>query len=114
MCHAAAVPCAFLTYPHQELTPNPYTTSEYYHALFGRTPLAEDDYLVHERRPGEIAIDAVIRQVSETENLPLIDTQPAFANTKGGGLFLIDWHHPTAKGHALITATVLAAMSGPP
>jgi len=120
LCHAAGVPCAFLTYPHQELPPNPYTRTEYYHALFGRTPLAEDDYVVRERRPGEIAIDAVIREVSEREDVALIDTQPAFAaalaaaTTPGAGLFLADWHHPTPKGHRLIAETVFAAIRGAP
>jgi lysophospholipase L1-like esterase len=112
MCHAAGVPCAFLTYPHQDLPPNPYTRTEYYHALFGRTPISEADYLVHDRRPGEIAIDAIIRQVAESQGVALIDTQPAFASATGGGLFLSDWHHPTAKGHALIARTVFAAIRG--
>jgi lysophospholipase L1-like esterase len=112
MCHAAGVPCAFLTYPHQDLPPNPYTKTEYYHALFGRTPISEGDYLVHERRPGEIAIDAVIRQVAERADVPLIDTQPAFVQASGGGLYQSDWHHPTAKGHRFIAATVFAALRG--
>jgi len=111
MCHAAGVPCAFVTYPHQELPPNPYTRTEYYHALFGRTPLSEADYLVQERRPGEIALDAVIRRVSEREDIPLIDTQRVFA-AAGEGLFLADWHHPTAAGHDLIARTVFSAISG--
>ncbi len=112
MCHAAGVPCAFLTYPHQDLPPNPYTKTEYYHALFGRTPIGETDYLVRDRRPGEIAIDAVIRTVAESADVPLIDTQPAFVTATGGGLYQSDWHHPTAKGHRLIAATVFAALRG--
>lgn len=111
MCHAAAVPCAFLTYPHQDLPANPYTKTEYYHALFGRTPIGEDDYLIHDRRPGEIAIDAVIRTVAESADVPLIDTQPAFL-AGGDGLYQADWHHPTAKGHRLIAETVHAALRG--
>ncbi len=110
MCHAAQVACALLTYPHRELPSNPYTRTEYYHALFGRTPLSEDDYLIHERRPGEIAIDAVIRHVSETEGLTMIDLQPAFASTNHDDLFLPDLHHPTAAGHARIARTVFDAM----
>lgn len=115
MCHAAGVPCAFLTYPHQDLPPNPYTQTEYYHALFGRTPLGDADYLVQERQPGEIAIDAVIRTVSEAEGIALIDTQAAFvAAAPGGGLYLPDWHHPTAAGHRLIAETVYAAIRDRP
>jgi lysophospholipase L1-like esterase len=110
MCHAAGVPCAFLTYPHQDLPPNPYTKTEYYHALFGRTPITDADYLVKDRQPGEIAIDAVIRTVGEAERIPVIDTQPAFVAATGGGLYLADWHHPTPKGHRLIATTVLAAL----
>jgi lysophospholipase L1-like esterase len=110
MCRAAGLPCALLTYPHTELPPNPYTRSEYYHAMFGRTPLAEADYLVADRRPGEIAIDAVIRRVGETEGVPVIDLQPAFARAAGSALFLPDLHHPTAAGHALIARTVRETM----
>jgi lysophospholipase L1-like esterase len=110
MCASAAVPCALLTYPHQELPPNPYTRTEYYHALFGRTPLSEDDYLVHDRRPGEIAIDAIIREVGESEGVPVIDSQPAFVASGRHDLFLSDWHHPTAAGHVIIADTVFAAI----
>ncbi|MCC6764625.1 MAG: hypothetical protein IT293_08175 [Deltaproteobacteria bacterium] len=111
MCHAAGVPCALLTYPHQDLPPNPYTTSEYYHALFGRTPIGDADYLVRDRLPGEIAIDAVIRTVGERTDVPVIDTQPAFLAATGGGLFQADWHHPTASGHRVIAETVFAWLS---
>jgi lysophospholipase L1-like esterase len=110
LCRTAGVPCALLTYPHQELPPNRYTRTEYYHALFGRTPLAESDYLIRDRRPGEIAIDAVIRQVGETEGLPVIDLQPAFETATTGPLFQADWHHPTAAGHALMAASVATAV----
>jgi lysophospholipase L1-like esterase len=110
LCRAAGVPCAFLTYPHQDLPPNPYTTREYYHALFGRTPITDADYLVRDREPGEIAIDAVIRTVGRAEDVPVIDTQPAFARDTSGGLYLADWHHPTAKGHRLIAEAVLAVL----
>ena len=112
LCHAAGVPCAFLTYPHQELPPNPYTRTEYYHALFGRTPLSEDDYLVHDRRPGEIAIDAIIRDVGESEGIPVVDLQPGFASSDRRDLYQSDWHHPTAPGHAIIADTVYAAIRG--
>jgi lysophospholipase L1-like esterase len=110
LCHAAGVPCALLTYPHQELPPNPYTRTEYYHALFGRTPLAESDYLVRDRRPGEIAIDAVIRTVGDSVGLPVIDLQPAFATATAGPLFQSDLHHPTAAGHVLMASTVARAI----
>jgi lysophospholipase L1-like esterase len=106
LCRAAGVPCALLTYPHRTLPPNPYTRTEYYHALFGRTPLAEADYRIRDRRPGEIAIDAVIRVVGETEGLPVIDLQPAFAAPASEPLFLGDLHHPTAAGHARMAAAV--------
>ncbi len=110
MCIASGVSCAFLTYPHQDLPPNPYTRTEYYHALFGRTPIGEADYLIHDRKPGEIAIDAIIREAAESASIPLIDTQPAFVAATGGGLYQADWHHPTAAGHRLIADTVFAAL----
>jgi GDSL-like lipase/acylhydrolase family protein len=112
MCRAARVPCAFLTYPHQVLPPTASARTEYYHSIFGRTPLAESDYLLHDRRPGEIAIDAVIRHVGETEGLPVIDTQPAFDAAKGQDLFLADYHHPTPAGHDLIGHAVFDAVRG--
>ena len=110
LCRAARVPCAFLTYPHQLLPANPYTRTEYYHVLFGRTPLAESEYLFHDRRPGEIGIDAVIRHVAEREELPLIDLQPPFERADRHDLFLADYHHPTAAGHALIAQAVCDAI----
>jgi lysophospholipase L1-like esterase len=109
MCRAAGVPCAFLTYPHQLLPPTASARTEYYHSLFGRTPLAEGDYLLHDRRPGEIAIDAVIRHVAEIEGAPLIDTQAAFDEAQGANLFLADYHHPTPAGHELIAHAVFDA-----
>jgi lysophospholipase L1-like esterase len=110
MCHAADVPCAFLTYPHQLLPASASTRTEYYHAIFGRTPLAESDYLLHDRRPGEIAIDAIIRSVAERESIPLIDLQPAFEHPEGRDLYQRDYHHPTAAGHDLIAHTVFDAL----
>src|SRR5262249_7122550 len=111
MCRAAGVPCALLTYPHQKMPPNPYTPSEYYHIVFGRTRLSEDDYLFHDRQSDEIAIDAVIRHVGETEGLPVIDLQPAFRGAaEPGALYQPDLHHPTARGHELIARTVLDAI----
>ena len=65
----------------------------------------------HDRRPGEIAVDAVIRTVGEAEGLPVIDLQPAFEATAPGPLFLADQHHPTATGHALMAATVARAIA---
>jgi lysophospholipase L1-like esterase len=110
MCRAAGVPCVLLTYPHQPLPPNPYTRTEYYHAMFGRTPLSEADYLVHDRRPGEIGIDAVIRSVGESEDVPVVDLQPAFERSGRRDLFQSDWHHPTAAGHAIIADVVFDAI----
>jgi hypothetical protein len=112
MCRAARVPCALLTYPHQLLPPSASARTEYYHSLFGRTPLTESDYLLHDRRPGEIAIDAVIRHVAETEGIVLVDTQPAFDAAQGANLFLADYHHPTPAGHELIAHAVLDAVRG--
>jgi lysophospholipase L1-like esterase len=112
LCRTAGVPCAFLTYPHQLLPPNPYTRVEYYHALFGRTPIGEGDYLFHDRPPGEIAIDAVIRHVGESEGVPVIDLQPAFEHADRHDLFQADYHHPTAPGHALIADAVFDAVRG--
>jgi hypothetical protein len=104
------VPCAFLTYPHQQLPPNPYTSSEYYHAVNGRTRLGESDYVIHDRPPGEIAINAVIRTVGREEGIRVIDLQPGFESAGGVSLFQEDLHHPTAAGHEIIARTTFAAI----
>src|SRR5262249_45019141 len=91
LCRAAAVRCLLLTYPHQDLPPNPYTRTEYYHTVFGRVPLTEADYVVHDRRPGEIAINAIIRTVGESEEVAVVDVQPAFERSARRDLFLSDW-----------------------
>jgi lysophospholipase L1-like esterase len=110
-CRAAGVPCALLTYPHvAELPANPYSRTELYHVIFGRTALRDEDYLIGDRRPDEIAIDAVIRDVSEREDAPLIDLQPAFTAAGRADLFQADLHHPTAAGHALMARTVFEAL----
>lgn len=109
MCRAANVPCALLTYPHQRLPPNQYSRTEYYHVVFGRTQLSEADYLVRDRLPDEIAIDAIIRTVAADEGLPAIDLQPAFANAGRTDLFQKDLHHPTAPGHEIMARTVYDA-----
>ena len=110
LCRAAAVKCVFLTYPHRLLPPNPYSQSEYYHTVFGRTVLTEEEYILHNRRPGEIAIDAVIRDVASRENVPLIDLQPGFEGLRPEKVFQEDLHHPTASGHELIAETVFEAL----
>ena len=112
MCRAANVPCAFLTYPHQLLPPNPYSRTEYYHVIFGRTPLSEDDYLIHDRRPDEIAIDAIIRKIGAEEAIPVIDLQSAFGSARRSDLFQEDLHHPTAAGHEIIAKVVYDATRG--
>ena len=111
LCRAAGVQCVLLTYPHRDaLPPNPYSHTELYHVIFGRTALHEEDYLIHDRRPGEIAIDAVIRDVRDREDAPLIDLQSAFTAAGRTDLFQSDLHHPTPAGHAIMAQTVIEAL----
>jgi lysophospholipase L1-like esterase len=110
MCKASGVSCIFLTYPHRLLPPNPYSQTEYYHVVFGRTALTEQDYFVHDRRPDEIAIDAVIRKVAEREGIPLVDLHPALATSIPDQVFQADWHHPTVLGHEFMARTVFETL----
>lgn len=109
LCRDFDAPLVFLNYPYQDLPANPYSKNEYYHVVFGRTPLSADDYIT-DRWPDEIAIHAVIRHVAEEEGVPIIDLHQAFRSSRQTGLFQEDLHHPTAAGHELIAKTILEAL----
>lgn len=106
------VPLLLLNYPVQTLPPNEcHLELEYYHLMHGRTMLGEKDYLVRGRRPGENAIDSVIRGVAEQWSVPLVDINRAFQEAGGKGLYQEDWHHPTAKGHEIMARQVFSAIA---
>ncbi|MBN1186622.1 MAG: hypothetical protein JXB49_30375 [Bacteroidales bacterium] len=50
-----------LNYPNQDLPKNPYNLKdEYYHLIFGRTPLQKSDFLITNRKEDDIAINSII------------------------------------------------------
>lgn len=104
------LPLAFLNYPYKDLPENPYSKNEYYHVVFGRTPLSADDYLITDRQEDEIAIHSVIRNVGETSDLPVIDLHEAFERSGRDDLFLDDLHHPNVAGHRIVAETVFDAI----
>ena len=112
LCRDFKVPLIFLNYPYQDLPRNPYSRNEYYHVLFGRTPVSPGDYIVPDRRPREIAIHSVIRYVGRQEGVPVIDLHEAFAKIGRTDLFQEDWHHPTVAGHETIGRAILDAIVG--
>ena len=104
-----SAPLVFLNYPYQDLPANPYSKNEYYHVVFGRTPISPDDYIT-ERLPDEIGIHAVIRHVAAEEGIPIVDLHEVFLRSGRTDLFQEDLHHPTAAGHELIASTVFDAL----
>lgn len=103
-------PIVLLNYPYCDLPPNPYSKNEYYHVIYGRTPLSPDDYIVADRDADEIAIHAVIRDVGHRFGIPVVDLHKAFVASGRTDLFQDDWHHPTTAGHEIIARAVLDAI----
>lgn len=110
LCKSHGVPLLLLNYPHQRLPPNPYSPIEYIHVLFGRTPISDADYVIPDRQPGELAVDAIIRTVGREQQVPVLDVDAAFRASGRADLFLPDWHHPTATGHRIMADTVWQAL----
>lgn len=103
------VPLVLLTYPQARPPDNPYTRTEYYHSIFGKAPLGEDDYLFHDRH-GAIAINAVIEHVARSDSVPLADVAAAFRSHPDAEVIIPGDHHPNAAGNRIIAATVLAVL----
>ncbi len=105
------VPIVFLNYPHQDLPPNPYSPIEYIHVLFSKTKITDADYIIEDRRPGEIAVNSIIRHVGAAEGVPVIDIASAFdALQDKSNLFQDDWHHPTARGQRIIADKLFSTL----
>lgn len=105
----AGVPAVFLTYPQALPPKNPYTDTEYYHYIFGKRAITEDDYLLKDRH-GKIAINTVIEYVARSYGIPLADNAAAFSDWPDSQVILPDDHHPNAAGNRLIARTVLQAL----
>ncbi len=117
---AEGVPLVLLTYPEARPPANPLTETEYYHYIFGKTPISEEDFLVR-RRGGKIAINAIIERAASARALPLADNAEAFRGRPDAEVFIPGDHHPNAAGNRIIADTVLAALgeaglvpAGPP
>ena len=102
-----------LNYPQAPVPPNAADEAdEYYYAVFmGRsTPLTPDDY-IESRRDGEIAINAVIRGLSEEVDVPLVDNFAVFdVIDDKSPYFVEDDEHPNRRGYALMAAAVEEAL----
>ena len=105
----AGVPLVLLTYPEARPPANPYTATEYYHAIFGKTAIAEGDYLLRERR-GKIALNAIIERVAGNRSIPLADNAEAFRGRNDADVFIPGDHHPNAAGNRIVAETVLATL----
>jgi lysophospholipase L1-like esterase len=107
MCKDHDVPLLLLNYPYRKIPKNEYGLEyEWYHLLFGRTPLNDDDYILPERHENEMAIHSVIRYVAEREDLDYLDLNVYFQAGNPDRLFQKDLHHPTALGHQIIAEAV--------
>ena len=107
LCRQNNVPLLLLNYPYQKLPENSYGLDyEYYHLLFGRSSLVEDDYIVSDRRSDEMGIHSVIRKVAEEEKVQYLDLHRVFQEKPRADLYQEDWHHPTTTGHYLIGKAV--------
>jgi lysophospholipase L1-like esterase len=107
MCKDHDVPLLVLNYPYRKMPENEYGLEyEYYHLLFGRTPLSHEDYIISERQENEIAIHSVVRYIAERENLDYLDLNVCFQEGNPDSLFQKDLHHPTAPGHEIIARAV--------
>jgi lysophospholipase L1-like esterase len=103
------VPLVLLTYPEARPPANPYSATEYYHYIFGKSPIGEADYLLKERH-GKIAINAIIEYVAHGYSVPLADNAEAFRGRREADVFLVGDHHPNAAGNRIVAETVLATL----
>ncbi|HXV75944.1 MAG TPA: GDSL-type esterase/lipase family protein [Candidatus Polarisedimenticolaceae bacterium] len=106
---ARGVRVVLLNYPQAPVPPNPAgERHEYYYSVYMKRerPLTADDYL-EPRRPGEIAINAVIRRVGEELALPLVDNFRRFESLADKtGYFVRDDEHPNGRGYAILADEV--------
>ena len=108
--HRAGMPAVFLTYPQALPPKNAYTGTEYYHYIFGKRRIEEDDYLLKERH-GKIAINAIIEQVARSYGIPLADNAAAFSTWPDSQVILPGDHHPNGAGNRLVARTVLQTLA---
>jgi lysophospholipase L1-like esterase len=103
----AGVPLVLLTYPEARPPANPRTATEYYHYIFGKTAITDDDYLLRDRG-GKIAVNAIVARIAANRALPLADNAEAFRGA--GDVFIPGDHHPNAVGNRIIADTAFAAL----
>lgn len=101
-----------LNYPQTPPPENKKTDLEFYHYLFGHKKLSQEDYLIKESKTQEIAINRIIRYISQKYELPLIDINKSFQEAKTSqeleekDLFLDDHHHPNSKGAEIMSKEI--------
>jgi lysophospholipase L1-like esterase len=103
-----------LNYPQAPVRDNSVGEEhEYYYVIFMREakPLTHDDYLF-ERRPREMALNAIISALVRKHRVPLVDNFAAFDRVpERGKLFLPNDEHPNADGYGLMAKTVAKVLA---
>lgn len=94
-----------LNYPQIPPPSNSYTDIEYYHYIFGNTPIKEMDYLI-KKRDGKNAVNSIIEYVAASFSVPYINNADIFSKTRNKNLFSKRDHHPNAEGNNLIAMNV--------
>jgi lysophospholipase L1-like esterase len=98
----------FLNYPQNPPPPNPYTSSEVNHFTFSTKKIVDEDYIIKNRDPKEIAINSLIRFTADRYKIPLIDINKDFeqSNTDPKELFQEDYYHPSEQGDEIMAESV--------
>lgn len=94
-----------LNYPQTPPPANPYTGIEYYHYIFGNTPIKETDYLI-KKREGKNAVNSIIEYVAASFSIPYVNNAEVFNKNRNKNLFLKGDHHPNSDGNSLMAETV--------
>ncbi|MBD3271064.1 MAG: hypothetical protein GF384_00835 [Elusimicrobia bacterium] len=114
LCKNHTTPLLLLNYPYRRIPDNKYGLHyEYYHLLFGKTPLTKSDYIIRDRKKDEMAIHSVIRHVANHEHVQYVDLHECFKDHDPDELFLDDYHHPSVLGHKKIALEVFQAIHSP-
>jgi lysophospholipase L1-like esterase len=105
-----------MNYPQAPLPDNPFTDNEYYYYIY--TPkknlytLTDKDYLFPRGDLGETAINLIIRNISDQEQIPLIDNVQVFSKLENKADYFIDNdEHPNVKGYSILALNAFETLS---
>ncbi len=101
------IPLILMNYPEVPLPENPCSDREYYYWVFTRynncSRITEEDYLFPTGTMKEIAINAIIRHISQTANIPLVDNVQSFRQLKNlENYFIPSDEHPNREGYQIV------------